>query len=237
MKSLRRAQKNWWTVFGNRFIESNCPKEPVRGEEQNFPSLPVIRKPMQPVLDSRTSQCFVRYLARFSQCTVWVNELLRDIGLFELRGSVSHVKKVNSLSHLWINAYCWREPFQTIQFDLVNWFKKIRLHRVIRSRTGCAVNALITDPGEKSMLNKVVVFDIFGPKCIFDASKNSNGPSDVTWTTLKMFLLPFWTWTVYRTYILNGGTESSRTKSKISYTVFRRWTEVSRVWNDMRVSH
>ena len=84
------------------------------------------------------------------------------------------------------------------------------------------VNALITDPGEKSMLNKVVVFDIFGPKCIFDASKNSNGPSDVTWTTLKMFLLPFWTWTVYRTYILNGGTESSRTKSKISYTVFRR---------------
>uniref|UniRef100_A0A8C1RIW4 Si:ch73-343l4.8 n=1 Tax=Cyprinus carpio TaxID=7962 RepID=A0A8C1RIW4_CYPCA len=47
------------------------------------------------------------------------------------------------------------------------------------------------------MLNKVVVFDIFGPKCIFDASKNSNGPSDVTWTTLKMFLLPFWTWTVY----------------------------------------
>uniref|UniRef100_A0A8C1LND5 Ig-like domain-containing protein n=1 Tax=Cyprinus carpio TaxID=7962 RepID=A0A8C1LND5_CYPCA len=109
-----------------------------------------------------------------------------------------------------------------IKFDLVNWFKKIRLHRVIRSRTGCAVNALITDPGEKSMLNKVVVFDIFGPKCIFDASKNSNGPSDVTWTTLKMFLLPFWTWTVYRTYILNGGTESSRTKSKISYTVFRR---------------
>ena len=74
-------------------------------------------------------------LQQFSQCTVWVNELLRDIGLFELRGSVSHIKKVNSLSHLWINAYWRREPFQTIQFDLVNWFKKIRLHRVIRSWT------------------------------------------------------------------------------------------------------
>ena len=37
-----------------------------------------------------------------------------------------------------------------------------------------AVNALTTDPEEKTMLNKVVVFAIFGPKCIFDASKNSN---------------------------------------------------------------
>ena len=40
---------------------------------------------------------------QFSQCTAWVNELLRDIGSFWLRGSVSHVKKVNSLSKLWIN--------------------------------------------------------------------------------------------------------------------------------------
>ena len=78
------------------------------------------------------------------------------------------------------------------------------------------MNALTTDPEEKKMLNKVVIFVIFGAKCIFDASTNSNGPSDVTWTTLKMFLLPFWTWTVYRTYIFNGGTESSWTKSKIS---------------------
>jgi len=39
-----------------------------------------------------------------------------------------------------------------------------------------------------------------------------------------MSLFPFWTRTVCRTYILNGGTESSRTKSKISLTVLRRWT-------------
>ena len=33
---------------------------------------------------------------------------------------------------------------------------------------------LTTDPEENTMLNKVVVFVIFGPKCIFDASKTSN---------------------------------------------------------------
>jgi len=42
------------------------------------------------------------------------------------------------------------------------------------------------------MLNKV----IFGAKCIFDASKHSNLPTDVTWTTLMMSLFPFWTRTV-----------------------------------------
>jgi len=31
-----------------------------------------------------------------------------------------------------------------------------------------------------------------------------------------MSLFPFWTRTLYRTYIFNGGTESSQTKSKIS---------------------
>ena len=51
------------------------------------------------------------------------------------------------------------------------------------------MNALTTDPEEKKMMNKVVIFVIFGA---------NNGPSDVTWTTLMMFLLPFWTWTVYR---------------------------------------
>jgi len=50
------------------------------------------------------------------------------------------------------------------------------------------------------MLNKVVVFVIFGPKCIFDASKHSNYPTCVTWTTLMMSLFPFWTRTVYSTY-------------------------------------
>lgn len=39
MTSLRRAWKNRWTGFFNRFIESNRPKEPVRGKESNFPSL------------------------------------------------------------------------------------------------------------------------------------------------------------------------------------------------------
>ena len=31
-----------------------------------------------------------------------------------------------------------------------------------------------TEPEDNTMLNKVVVFVIFVPKCIFDASKNSN---------------------------------------------------------------
>ncbi len=56
--------------------------------------------------------------------------------------------KFKYLSNLWIIAYiiaymiiAWRhEPFQRIQFDLVNcfdWFtKKIRLNRTICSRTG-----------------------------------------------------------------------------------------------------
>ena len=56
---------------------------------------------------------------QFSQCTVWVNELLRDIGLFELRGSVSHVKKVNSLSHLWNNAYWWTGSRRS---GYIEWF-------------------------------------------------------------------------------------------------------------------
>ncbi len=47
---------------------------------------------------------------------------------------------MNNLSNLWISAYWRREPFQTIQLDLVNWFdrftKKIRLSRTIRSRIG-----------------------------------------------------------------------------------------------------
>ncbi len=34
------------------------------------------------------------------------------------------LKKVNNLSNLWISAYWRREPFQTIQFDLVNWFDR-----------------------------------------------------------------------------------------------------------------
>jgi len=50
----------------------------------------------------------------------------------------------------------------------------------------------------------VIFFLIFGPKCIFDASKHSN--------YLLMSLFPLWT----RTYIFNGRTESSRTKPKIS---------------------
>ena len=51
MTPLHRAQKNRWTVFFNWFIESNCQKELT---------LLVIRKPIQPVLDSWTSH----YLAR-----------------------------------------------------------------------------------------------------------------------------------------------------------------------------
>ena len=46
---------------------------------------------------------------------------------------------------------------------------------VNRISLNCSVvNALITDAEEKRTLNKVVVFAIFGPKCIFNASKNSN---------------------------------------------------------------
>jgi len=33
---------------------------------------------------------------------------------------------------------------------------------------------LTTEPEDNTMLIKVVVFVIFGPKCIFDASKHSN---------------------------------------------------------------
>jgi len=33
--------------------------------------------------------------------------------------------------------------------------------------------------------------------------------------------------------IVNGGTESSQISSKISVFVFRRWTKVLWVWNDM----
>jgi len=36
------------------------------------------------------------------------------------------------------------------------------------------------------MLNKVVVFAIFGPKCIFDVSTHCNLSIDVTWSTLMM---------------------------------------------------
>uniref|UniRef100_A0A8C1H1U1 Pdgfa associated protein 1b n=1 Tax=Cyprinus carpio TaxID=7962 RepID=A0A8C1H1U1_CYPCA len=36
------------------------------------------------------------------------------------------------------------------------------------------------DEGSQKKRNKVVIFVIFGTKCIFNASINSNGPSDVT---------------------------------------------------------
>ncbi len=59
---------------------------------------------------------------------------------FETEGVSGTLKKVNNLSNLWISANWRREPFQTIQSDLVNWFdrftKKIRLNWTIRSRTG-----------------------------------------------------------------------------------------------------
>ena len=101
-----------------------------------------LRVPIEKLVQLLLCSCSSSVLSsqQFSQCTVWVNELLRDIGLFWLRGSVSHVKKVNHLSNLWINAYWRRKPFQTIQFDLVNWFNRFtmknRLNRTIRSRIG-----------------------------------------------------------------------------------------------------
>ncbi len=59
---------------------------------------------------------------------------------FEKEGVLGTLKKVNNLSNLWISAYWRREPFQTIQSDLVNWFdrftKKIRINRTIRSWIG-----------------------------------------------------------------------------------------------------
>ncbi len=70
----------------------------------------------------------------------WSNWITRDIGLFRLRGSVRHIYKMNNLSNLWTSSY-WRcKPFQTIQFDLMNWFdwftKNPRLNRTVHSRTG-----------------------------------------------------------------------------------------------------
>jgi len=34
------------------------------------------------------------------------------------------------------------------------------------------MNKAATEPEDNTMLNKVIVFVIFGPKCIFNASKN-----------------------------------------------------------------
>jgi len=39
---------------------------------------------------------------------------------------------------------------------------------------------LTKGPEENTMLNKVVLFVIFGPRCIFEASKHYNQPTDVT---------------------------------------------------------
>jgi len=42
------------------------------------------------------------------------------------------------------------------------------------------VASLCLEPEDNTMLDKVVFFVIFGQKCIFDASKHSNKPTDFT---------------------------------------------------------
>ncbi len=144
-------------------ISSSVLKSDVSERNGSWFSVLVIRKPLQPVLDSRTRTAlavgvFVRYPAHCTHAALLVfiisslftavhsvyclSKLLLfwDIGLFRDRGSARHVKKVNNLSNLWISAYWRHKPFQTIQSNLVNWFdrftEKIRLNRTIRSRTG-----------------------------------------------------------------------------------------------------
>ena len=91
-------------------------------------------------------------------------------------GDANHLKRFSSI---W-----WTGSRRS---GYIKWF--VREPHITKLQ--CFELSLTTDTEEKTMLNKVVVFAIFGPKRIFDASKNSNWPSDVTWTTLMMFFLPF----------------------------------------------
>ncbi len=134
-------------------IRSSVLKSDMSKRNGSRFSVLVIQKTLQLVLDSRTRTAlavgvFVRYPARCTHllCSVHSVYCLSKLitpgywFIFRDRGSDRHIKKVNNLSNLWISAYWRREPFQMIQFDLVNWFnrftKKIRLNRTIRSRIG-----------------------------------------------------------------------------------------------------
>jgi len=55
-----------------------------------------------------------------------------------------------------------------------NFFPKSVLIRAVSNVISVTEHGLTTEPEENTILNKVVVFAIFGPKCIFDASKHSN---------------------------------------------------------------
>ncbi len=61
---------------------------------------------------------------------------------------------------------------------------------------------------------------------------------DVTWTILTIPLLPFWALNESVGLLsMKGLNESSWISSKISEFVFRRWTKVLRVWDDMSVNN
>ncbi len=72
----------------------------------------------------------------------WSSWITRDIGLFQFRVSVRHVYKLNDFSNLWISAYWRGEPFQTIQFNLVNSFDRNKsctkdLIKYLQKSEGC----------------------------------------------------------------------------------------------------
>ncbi len=121
-------------------------------------SVLVIRKPLQPVLDSRTRTAlavvvFVRYPACCTHAALLVfivsslftavhsvyclSKLITPGYWFILkqRECQARKKKVNNLSNLWISAYWRRKPFQTIQFDLVNWFDPVKSNDSFTNRT------------------------------------------------------------------------------------------------------
>jgi len=73
---------------------------------------------------------------------------------------------------------------------------------------------VLVQKGNKDII-KVVHVTSVGKLEFFEASEIHFGPK-IYLIISDIFIFPFWTRTVYRVYIFNGGTESSRTKYKIS---------------------
>ncbi len=89
---------------------------------------------------------------------------------------------------------------------------------------------------EKKLFYKVVIFVSFAHKILW-ASKNYGWTTDVTWTILTMSFLPSWALNVALLF-MQGQIALRFNKKDLRFVfVFRRWTKVLRVWNDMRVSN
>ncbi len=92
-----------------------------------------------------------------------------------------------------------------------------------------------TNRKEKKLLNKVVIFVLFEHKNSLESFTVYSWTTDVTWTILVMFLLPFWALNVSVALLSMQGQKALRFHQKHLHLCSEdEWTSYG-FWNDKRV--